>query len=105
METDSATDSWKRILSLDDIPGSFKIFLSYFLDETNDIISCRTGRTAGRGLILIKRALRPPGARLIPVHIPQRNGDYGHFGSTLELELFGHPLLLSLIDLTDVNAK
>src|SRR4030043_490081 len=90
METDSATDSWKWILLLDDIPGSFKIFLGNFLDESNDIISCRTGRTAGRGLILIKRTLCSPCPRLIPFHIPQRNGDHGHIRGTFESELFGH---------------
>jgi hypothetical protein len=105
MKTDSATDRGKGILFPDQMPRPFKIILSYLLDETNDVVSRRASRITRRRFIFIKRPLGPPCSGLIPIHMLTGNGDVGHLRSTLELNLFGHLLLLSLIDVTNVNAK
>ena len=38
----------------------------------------------------IKRTLRPPRPRLIPLHIPKRNGDHRHFRGAFESKLICH---------------
>jgi len=90
VKTDSAADSWKRILLPDQIPGPFKISLCYLLYECNDIISRRTSGTARGCLIFVKRTLCPPRSRLIPVHMPKRDRDFRHLRDTLENKLLGH---------------
>src|SRR4030042_4366734 len=90
METDPATDSWKRILLLDQMPCPFKIFLRYLRYESNDIISHRTSGTAGGCLVFIKGTRCSPRPCLIPVHIPQRNGNIRHFRDMFEYDLVCH---------------
>jgi hypothetical protein len=105
MKADSTADPGERVLLQNGIPGPLKILLSNLLDEGNDIVSGGTSSTARRGFILIEGPLRSPGPCLVPLHIPAGNGYLRHLRSTLKLNLFGHRLLLSLIDLTNVNVK
>jgi len=90
MKANPAADPGKGIFLPDQVPGSFKIALNHFENERNDVIPCGTGCIAGRGFILIKRSLGPPGPCLVPGHISLRNSDRGHFRFTIEEYLISH---------------
>jgi hypothetical protein len=105
MKADSTTNPGEGVLLQNGLPGSPKILLSDLLNEGNDIISRWTSSTARGGFIFVERPLRSPSACFVPVHIPAGNGYLRHLRGTLKLNLFGHLLLLSLIDLTNVNVK